>query len=206
MLFYMKRDMDCQISIVAQPWNPEAINQSKKISNITVLIPESYQQLCFLHMISDQEGFYLQAPHKKIEDDDSCYEFSCHYLKKNESKWETEKIFTLQIPAKYITGSSRLYESLEPFLPNYTHKGIIYFTSWNSHLTEFELYKFDISNKNLEKISEQILHRNNNQQIFSPYVYENKICCGFIVKNQKSIQGLFEADDVYIELPNFDIK
>ena len=205
-LFYMKRDMDCQISIVAQPWNPLKMNQLKKSSKITTLVPESYQQLCFLHMISDREGFYLQAPHKKIEDDNLCYEFSCHHLKQNEDQWENEKLFSIQIPSKYVTGSSRLYESLEPFLPNYTHEGIVYFTSWNYESTEFELYKFDISNKNLEKISEQFLYKNNNQQIFSPYLHGNKICCGFIIKDQKSIQNLFDADDVYLELPYFDTK
>jgi hypothetical protein len=202
-LFYMKRDANYQVSIVVKSWNPISMDTQKTISDNLTIIQESSQQLCFLHMINEQEGFYLQAPTKKIQNNagDDCYEFSCHHFYYSENQWSTKKLLTFQIPSKYVTGTSRLYESLEPFLPNYTCKDVIHFVSWHHEFDRFELYKYSILDKTVEKISEQLMQRNSNQHFFAPYIYQEKIYCGLILKDQRSARNIFEANDVYLDLP-----
>lgn len=212
-LFYMKRDMDNQTTIICQPWNPVAMaaSQDAPQQHIT-LLKESAQQLCFLRMISEAEGFYLQAPTKKNNTLHDSYDFSCyHLIKNNNDEWSTENIFTFQIPSKYLTGSTRLYESLEPFLPNYNCKNVVYFVTWQHEQNQFQLQKFDIGTKIIESVTTPNLYKNNNQQIFAPYIHHNTMHCGFILPNQErrspgAILNIFEMDDVQFELSHFEIK
>ena len=204
-LFYMKRDMNNKISIISKPWNPKSMIESH--DEPCELIQESYQQLCFLRMISTKEGFYLQAPTRKTKND--CYEFSCHHIKQNnENEWKTQNLFSFKIPSKYLSGSSRLYESLEPFLPNYTSKDHVYFVNWEDELDQFELYNLNIEENNIQKASDSFLCRSKKQNIFSPYISESKIYCGFILKNERLFgQNIFETiNDDHLELPYFEGK
>jgi hypothetical protein len=178
------------------------------LKNYTIL--ESNQNLCFLYMTSDSHGFYLQAPIEKIEDDLRSYEFSCFQLTKKSTTWSTEKIFNFKIPSKYITGTNRLYESLEPFLPNYTNSDFVYFV--NFQLDAFELYRFVVSSKTIENVSHEILQKKSYQKIFAPYGRGTKIFYGFIlqenVQTKKMLSSIFETDkeDVYFELPFLNEK
>lgn len=203
-LFYIRRDMEDQIAIVAQEWNPVSIHTYKDFSDkITLLTPETNEQLCYLHMVSDQEGFYLKAPFDRTQNDNGCYEFSCYHLEKKEKEWSSEKIFNFKVIAKYLIGNTRLYESLECFLPNYTTKDIIYFTDWNLESSQFDLFSYNIIEKNIEKISQDIEYRYNKEQIFSPYVVQGKVFCGLITQEKKFLKNLFQADDIYFNLPFF---
>ena len=205
-LFYMKRDMNGQVTIVSKSWDPCAMDTNHDQSDNLTIIKESSAQLCFLRMVDQQEGFYLQAPTQKLNDDNDCYEFSCWHLKHDENQWLTEKLFSFKIPARYVTGSARLYESLEPFLPNYTCNDHIYFVSWSNESNGFELQKFHIPEKTVEKVSDQLLHRNSNQQFFAPYIHEDKIFCGLILNDKRFMQNIFEAGDVCFELPFLNEK
>ncbi len=144
-LFYMKRNMNNQITIVTQPWNPVAIDTyHDALLDHQIILQSSSQQLCFLRMISEHEGFYLQAPTKKKNKNNDSLEFSCHHLiKHNDTTWVTEQLFTFQIPAKYLIGSTRLYESLEPFLPNYNCTNMVYFVSWHNKTDQIEIAQRD---------------------------------------------------------------
>lgn len=204
MLFYIKRDTNCQFSIVAQSWNPTVIGDCDHQSDLTI-IQTSSDQLCFLRMISMEEGFYLQAPSSKSKNDDN-YKFSCYHLKKDNNEWKTEQLFTFKIPLKYVTGVARLYESLEPFLPNYNSKGFVYFVNWHKKAEQFKLCKFDILEKTVKFVDQESLYRNDNRQIFAPYIYKDTIFCGIIAKDNRTIQNIFEADDVQLQLPYFSEK
>ena len=210
-LFYMRRDMNGHIQIFEQPWDPMPIATSCESAEHRVsILKKSVQQLCFLHMISEEEGFYLQAPMKKS--DNNIYKFSCFHLTKNDrKKWVTEKIFTFQIPSKYLTGPDQLYESLEPFLPNYNSLDWVYFVTWDEDSDQFQLKKFDIYSKDSENIEIRNLYKKQNQQIFAPYIHHNIMHCGFIIseeeqRNSNSMRSVFEMDDVYFQLPHIQVK
>lgn len=204
MLFYIKRDTNGQFFIVEQAWNPAVIHDYDHRSDQHI-IQASSQQLCFLRMISAKEGFYLQAPTSKNKYDDT-YKFSCHHIKKDDNEWQTEQLFTFNIPLKYVTGDARLYESLEPFLPNYNSSGFVYFVNWHKKAEQFTLCKFNVLDKTVTFVDQDSLYRNDNQQIFAPYIYKDSIFCGIIAKNNRTMQNVFEADDVQFELPYFSEK
>ncbi|MDP3788008.1 MAG: hypothetical protein Q8Q60_01660 [Candidatus Chromulinivorax sp.] len=213
-LFYMQRNMSNQITIISQPWNPIAINRCETLHDTScqsVIMQSSLQQLCFLRMISEREGFYLQAPIKKKNKNNDCFEFICHHLmQQNDNQWITEKLFTFQIPSKYLIGSTRLYESLEPFLPNYNNENMVYFVNWEQEADQFQLCTYNIATKNIESACNELLrYRKNGQQIFAPYIHKDFMHCGFILHNQRnseSLQHIFEMDDVEFSLPYCKIK
>jgi hypothetical protein len=209
-LFYMKRDMNNQVTIVTQPWNPVGMDMHNGNSNYCTIIQNPSQQLCFLRMLSEKEGFYLQAPTNKTHGNNDCYEFSCHHLiQQHDNNWITEKIFTFKIPAKYVTGSTRLYESLEPFLPNYNFTDAVYFVNWQQEIDQFQLQKYYIPTKNIENVFDPLVYRKNGKQIFAPYIHQGLMHCGFILQDQRngeSLQKIFEMDDVCLKLPHFEIK
>ncbi|MGZ6250800.1 MAG: hypothetical protein ACXWL2_02125 [Candidatus Chromulinivorax sp.] len=198
-LFYIKRDNNYDFSIIKKPWNSSSDNTEE-------IIAFNHNQLCFLHMISDKEGFYLQAPNKKIENDEDCYEFSYNYFYNNEQAWKNKKLFTFLVPAKYITGNSKLYESIEPLLPIYNQKNNkIYFLNWNKNNHEFDLYTFSQENQSIsQKINEQ--NRTYHQKIFKPYPIAHKIFCGFILENIQNQKSIFDFGEVEIPLIIFEEK
>ena len=215
-LFFMQRDNSGKISIMQQPWTPVPMNESKNIGK-TQIIQESDQQLCYLHMISDVAGFYIQAPHKKAHDTD-CYEFFCYQLKKEADRWENQQLFSFMIPSKYLIGAARLHESIEPFLPNYVHHNSIYFVSWdqNSMISpQFELYHFDCASHVISNQSHLITKKYNNHMIFAPYIHEDILYCGLITMNNDehkkytSIQDNsidFDMNEGTFEIPKYRTK
>ena len=201
-LFYMQRNIDHQITIVSRPWNFE-----NNTSASTTLIQDLAQQPCFLKMINELEGFYIQAPTHKSNSIQDCYEFSCHHIfKQSDASWSSDKLFTFQIPSKYIIGSDRLYESIEPFLPNYARSGYVYYGNWDHGLEQFELHAFDIAMKNTEIISNVQVYKNKGTNFFAPYLYQEKIFCGMILDEKRSNQNIFDDDDMDFELPFFSTK
>ncbi|MBP6869739.1 hypothetical protein KBC04_02570 [Candidatus Babeliales bacterium] len=211
-LFYIKRDQNNQFSIIRTLWNPVPIN-SKLIMSIEdeVIIEGTDEQLCFLKIIDDQKGFFIKAPLAKT-DNNSVYLFSCYHLFCSEKKWVTKKLFDFKIPAQYITGLQRLYESIEPFLPNYTCKNLIYFVDWNNKSQQFDLSKFDILQDSTEIITnkQENLYRCESKKIFAPYIHKSKIHCGLILENERNFSQLFQkkftTENVMFELITFDQK
>ena len=157
-LFYMQRGINHQVSIMSRPWNFEN-NESMN----TIVMQALAQQSCFLKMINESEGFYIQSPTHKSDTIQDSYEFSCyHIFQQNDAAWVSDKIFTFKIPSKYIIGSDRLYESIEPFLPNYTQSGYVYYNNWQHELEQFQLYVFNIATKNIEIITNEQMYKNKN--------------------------------------------
>jgi len=206
-LFYIQRNDDGKTSIIKQAWHPLLMTDFNQEPEKEVIKSEKSKSLCFLQMINDQEGFYLEAPTQKIKKETDCYQFNCYNLKLHENNWINQKLFSFTIPAKYITGSNRLYESIEPFLPNYTCKDFIYFSDFNIKSKLFELKKINIITKSIEIIQDQGIYRSSISHIFAPHIVHNKIYCGLIVPENlkyQSIATLFAAENVQIQLPEFD--
>jgi hypothetical protein len=196
-LFYMQRDMHHEVKIMCK--NEE--------SQQVVIIQNAVQQACYLKMINESQGFYMQAPTHKIEDAQGCYEFSCHrILKNNDELWQSDQLFTFKVPAKYITGSNRLYESIEPFLPNYSDSQHVYFCDWNDVIEEFQLHACDITTKNIKIMINEQVYKNKGTKIFAPYLYKNKIYCGIIIEENRATQNIFEMDNLNFILPCFNTK
>ncbi len=196
-LFYMQRDCNYQVKIMCKNEESEQV----------VIIQDTLQQGCYLKMVNESQGFYMQAPTHKIEDAKGCYDFSCHHiLKNNDHLWRSERLFTFKVPAKYVTGANRLYESIEPFLPNYLESQYVYFCDWSDLVEQFELYRYNIATKNIEIMGNQEIYKNKGTKIFAPYLHKNKIHCGIILEENRTPQNIFESDNLNFELPCFNTK
>jgi len=205
-LFFIQKTSDKKFQIISKLWDPQTLYSINTHHNISQkLIYESHEQLCYLFMLSETEGFYLQIPHHK--NGQLSYEFSCYHLNYINNAWESNKLFDFEILSDYVTGSSRLYESIEPFLPNYTCKDFIYYVSWSQSRNTFELYRYSILDDSQSLVNE-FIHRNN-RQIFAPYINGNKLYCGFFTHNQissRSIQDVFESLTPQFDLPCIDLQ
>ena len=204
--FYcIKRDHDGQFKIVMQPWQPINFTDYQTLPE-TIILPETHRPLCFLHMINNNQGFYLQAPEFKSLNEAELYEFSCYSLNKIDDQWISKQLFSFMIPLKYIHGSSRLYESIEPFLPNYGMNNYIYYSSYNKKSESFELLNYCISTKIIINCTDNFMHKNdaNNNQLFAPYIFNSKIYCGIIMQDTKTLD--FSQQNLVYKLPMIDTK
>ena len=206
-IFYcIKRTPDQQFKITMQSWNPIEFDQSQILPE-NVIVPLTDEALCFLKMITHKEGFYLQISELQSNQDDSLYTFSCHHLIKIENEqWISQKLFDFIIPKKYINGSSRLYESMELFLPNYSIKDYIYYVSFNQDHNIFELFKFHISTQSKIDITDNFMQKNeiNHNQLFAPYILNSKIYCGIIAQDLPI--DIFMQNNFNINLPSVNTK
>lgn len=203
-LYCIKRTIDQQFKITMQSWSPVDFNQYQMLQE-TIILPLTDRPLCFLKMVSNQEGFYLQAPEFKSNHQNELYEFSCHHLVENAHEWTSQELCKFTIPLKYIHGIDRLYELIEPFLPNYTVQDFIYYVSFNQENSRFELFEFCISTKTVINITDNFITKNNmNAQLFAPYMYNSKIYCGIITDKTKNID--FIQDNFIFNLPSMNTK
>lgn len=194
-LFYIRRDKNKKCDIVKKDWkNGQSLPK--------VMVPLDHDQSCFLRMTSDQQGFYIQAKHKKNNEDN--YQLTCHCIQNIEDVWADTAIFTLQIPAYYVTGPTKLYESIIPFLPRYTEKQEIYFSTWDQEYATFILKKYNLKTQCLSDLK-PITISEHRTKIFAPYVCNNQIYCGFMA-HQDSLLKLLQYNDTKITLPNFQIE
>lgn len=203
-LFYIKRCQENNQSfIMCKEWNPIALDACIPDMHFheNIIVEHYGLNICFLKMINHKQGFFLQAPTSKASYNKE-YRFDCYHLSfENNVKWVYEKIFEFTIPTKYITGPDRMYESVEPFLPNYTNNSI-YFVDWQNQLDTFDLVKFDLTTKNKKSIDKDTFYKN--QKIFSPYAYQNKIYCGLILPEGNPIENHFlKKENPYFQLPFF---
>ncbi len=110
-LFFMQRNSENNFNFAIK-----SIDQLE--NNDTQIVLYGLEgQPCHLKMLDQEEGLYVQAPTTKDQIYHNCYKFICHHIIKKGTMWTTEPLFEFYIPSKYITGKSRLYESIEPFLP-----------------------------------------------------------------------------------------
>lgn len=187
--YCIKRTTDHQFKITMQSWNPVDFTQYRnEMQPETIIVEISNKPLCFLKMLSDQEGFYLQAPQIK-KNDSEVYAFSCHHVVQGvDSTWRSDELFNFGIPVKYVHGPDRLYESMEPFLPNYTVQDFVYYVDFNETENRFELLEFHIVTKTTKNLTHDFMKKNHlhHQKIFAPQIFNEKIYCGIIIEQTKN--------------------
>ena len=107
---------------------------SKKTDNIMFL---GRKNIAFLEMISDTEGFFIQAP---FSIDTEANNLELEYFRIClENEWKQEKLFSFTIPMHYLfgRGPERFYESLMAFLPKVYNDEILFSSLRNSYLDIF---------------------------------------------------------------------
>ncbi len=207
-LFCIFKNNDQIYSVSSQDWQPTPYELACDLMRIKETIFTSPEPLCFLHMKSKQEGYFLKCNIFDTPQDADCLSFSCYRcIKKDQEPWTVCRLFTFKLPKNSIIGTSaqRAYESIYPFLPNYDHEKCIYFINYDQELRQCMAFFY---NKDLEIVEPIVQKRFAGDFIglLSPIVLSDAVCYGVIVSSaQKALRTIFnlnqETGAVHIDLP-----
>lgn len=205
-LFCIFKNNDQIYSVSSQDWRPTSYELTRDLS-IKETIFTSPEPLCFLHMKSKQEGYFLKCNLFDTPQDADCLSFSCYRcIKKEQEPWCVCRLFTFKLPKNNITGISaqRAYESIYPFLPNYDHEKHIYFINYDEELKQCMAF---FHNKDLDVVMPTVQKRFLGDYIglLSPIILSDAVCYGVIVSAKKAFRTIFnlnqETGMVDIDLP-----
>lgn len=207
-LFCIKRDFDRNFDIVYMNWDAQEYYKSEDLVNYTTAI-QANQPICFLHMISNEEGFYLEYSGFRASNSET-YNFNCYHFYNQGESWEKKYLFQFKVPVDVISGNSnsRVYESLEPFLPNYTCKDLVYFVSFDTNRKSFGMYSYDVIEGKTSTVYKPMQKSLSQNEYFVPFKTQDKMFCGMIIKNMKSSDFLIQnilTGSVTFDLPYFDV-
>lgn len=162
----------------------------------------------YLHMISQDLGFYLEYP-RSIDSEREGIEFVCHQIKKENGVWSDQAIFTFVIPCEYILGteSKRLYESVQPFLPNYTCRDLIVFVDEQDRGLRLKCY--DVETRSISVFDYSVSRSQIDKSVFAPLVFDGKVFTGVICHDERSSASFVRSGEMdgvkEFELPGFEL-
>ena len=167
---------------------------------------ETARPISYLHMISDQEGFYLDysAINSCLLEDLLIFS-CCRIFKNSDQSWSTETMFEFKIPSFYVLGkeSNRLYESIAPLLPD---SKFVYFIDTNFE-GKLELKKYDKQNKNVEIV---LSSKRNDLSLFgyiAPLCIGKNIYTGFVFDDYDLSDRIIEIDgSIFVDLPEIIVE
>lgn len=195
-LFCISKNENQVYFITEQSWYPTLFGQSRA-NNFQELILESSEPLCFLYMKNKSKGYFLKCNIFNTNNDREVI-FTCCSCIKKDNCWDITSLFSFKIPAKYITGDSdhRVYESVNPFLPNYKRDDEIFFVDYDRECQTFLIYVYNISSGTISQAITQKRSEFENKGFLAPFVLKNSFCCGLILPSlpQKSLRSIFRLD------------
>ena len=186
-----------------------------KGENPKTIIDWTNKTISFLNMISNSEGYFLETP-KIINRHDELIEFSYHQIKKDKNDtWTSLPLFEFFIPAQYLMPNStaRLYESILPFMPKYTKKGILFMDNNKNSASSVDIFFYNFSTSSVEQKTYGMKNPSDEHAFFSPIIVGNKIFYGGqIFPNEskgKESESLFFWEDgyrqIHLEVPYFEL-
>jgi hypothetical protein len=169
------------------------------------IIFEHYtSRICYLTMLTHSEGFFIELPEVVSDQTPELYEFSCYHFIKKDDVWNKEFLFKFFIPSSYLIGSSRLYESMEMFLPNYICKDYVFFVSHDLQTDQLLLHKLCITTKEEEVVfNERFRNYTNKTTLFAPYIINNNLYCGMIMPASDALRHQTHDPSEVFNLPIF---
>lgn len=197
-LFYIERDDTHNSRIMC-------ISLSDDKSSKTQILSMN-SSLAFLTMISDHEGFFLEHP-SLIDRYDKIIPFMYYHIHKVDDHWITTELFSFSIPAHYLmnNSSSRLYESIMPFLPRlYQDHGFLYMDCEKTTTTEHvDIYYYDMQTGNHKKITDSSCVQ---RSYFAPLLIKDAVFYGGELnpdeESSRAPRMFFDADgEVCFDIP-----
>lgn len=198
-LFCLSKNNKQDYFLTEQLWNPTKYATHRPDQPQDIIL-SSKEPLCFLHMKNKQEGYFLRCNPNSQE----LLSFTCCSIIKKNSTWTETKLFTFNLPMKYLMGDSdqRVYESIYPFLPNYAHEHYIYFVDYNETLKSSSIYSYDTLTNLAVEVNElnSIFSKTTRSLVtsskgsFAPIVLKNLLCHGLILSSQKNIRLILNTD------------
>lgn len=193
LFFCIIKDTKQLYYVTEQSWYPTLYEEFRE-SNPATIIMESSEPLCFLHMNSAREGYFLQC---NIHDtsNEHFLNFSCYNCIKQEDNWAIHQLFSFKLPMDYIVGESeqRAYESIYPFLPNYQDSDRIYFVDYNDQMQNCMIYTY-YKSSGLIAPTVQTKSIIENIGFLSPCVLPDAFCYGLILPTKKALRAVLQLD------------
>lgn len=128
--------------------------------------------IAFLKMLSEQSGYVVELL-KRPENSHDTFKFAYHSFNKTNNSWFVEKLFDFAIRQDIILAdSNHLNEALHPFMPQHCNTKIFY-TSLGDDGT-MNIFEYCLTDRK----STQKTFKHNNEHVFAPYPFKNKIFYG----------------------------
>lgn len=205
-LFCVIKDEQQRYGITKQAWSPTPYAKART-HNHQEFLYESIHPICFLHMASAKEGYFLECNTAEAEKERKL-KFTCCRCAQTAGSWEKEELFSFKIPLQYIIGETehRVYESIDPFLPNYDDASCIFYVNFDEERDSLVIYRYDTENKSSSRVSahEDIYGL---QGFLAPFSLRNFLCYGLIISphNMLPTRSILNVDQesggVQLHLP-----
>ena len=209
-VFCIERQKDLHIfKIVKILWELCAYDSKSLLPQIKETLLTNSQPISYLHMISDEEGFYLDYSSVNFQSINGLLLFTCcRIFKDSNQDWQTESLFEFKIPASYVIGKeeSRLYESIQPLLPQYTDHQCVYFIDADNE-GALELKKYNIQTKDIEVLKSYMRNGLQCYKFISPVIVGKNVYTGFVVDEENIHDRMIDIDgSIFLDLPELSIE
>ena len=195
-LFYIEKNESGSYCFCKIGWNPQMYGKDQLIfQRQSQTLWKSDSSLCFLHMEDDNNGFVLE--HNNQSNNTDLFSLSCGSLTLIDNNWTMDKLFEFALPLKLLTGTdkTRLYESIDPFLPSYSSSWI-YFVTYDQNLGRCKVLRYNKELKMTEEIENQKRSFEAFNYIFAPLVVDDNVYFGFTTHNTKSINNALQINEM----------
>ncbi|MCX5923090.1 MAG: hypothetical protein NTU89_00835 [Candidatus Dependentiae bacterium] len=194
-LFYITKDQSFNYSFCRTVWSPQISDQSHSVfTRQKEILLSSECPICFLSMEDENNGFALKYDNQS--NDDKNFHLSCCALNLIRGSWSLEKLFDFKLPLRLLTGTdkTRLYESIDPFLPSYS-KNYIYFTTYDELLECCKVFRYNKQLKTIEGVEGQTRSIGTFNHIFAPLVVDNNNVYFGFAQNTRSNNSTLQIDE-----------
>jgi hypothetical protein len=130
-----------------------------------------------LSMIDQACGFFVRPV--PVTANSTTTSFSCYLFYNAHGKWCMKEAFQFSVPSLFLFGSTRLHESILPFIPRYFDGGLYYASAHET--SNLALYVYQLST---DKIS--TVYATDKDHCFAPFVCGEKILHGSIAISEKN--------------------
>lgn len=181
----------CKMAWDMQPYYAATALYQK--SHKKILIDSPDYPLCFLHMENKHYGFVLKYDHT-LKDPDFFYLTCCALTDQmnidqiNNDTWSLQELFDFKLPLRLLTGTdkTRMYESIDPFLPRYDHEWI-YFVTYDDLAEKCCVRRYHRQLRHIEDIEKNTRSFTSFYHVFAPLIVDDCVYFGFSCNNTRSI-------------------
>ncbi|MBI2352768.1 hypothetical protein HYV11_00815 [Candidatus Dependentiae bacterium] len=149
------------------------------------------EPLCFLHMTSTTEGYFL----KNSYESETFVAFTCMRIKEAlNHEWLKQELFSFKLPKHFLVGESpqRVFESIKPFLPNYDHEQFIFFVSFEDSNQKTIISSFNKENGEISQLTMSSSSGHSPISLLAPIFIQNTAFYGVILQNKRNSNSVLE--------------
>lgn len=194
-LFYITKNESCGHCFCKTAWNPQLYGKNQLLfEKQSETLLKNDCSLCFLHMEDESNGFVLEYDNQSKDND--LFTLSCCSLTLIDHTWKLEKLFEFTLPLKLLTGTdkTRLYESIDPFLPSYSAHWI-YFVTYDQLLEKCKVLRYNKELKTIEEMESKTRSFDEFSHVFAPLVVDGNVYFGFTHSSTRGINNALQINE-----------